>query len=155
MSQSPVQFHYTDQRFHFPKRNELKDFLVHLAKKEGHKLQAVNYIFCSDVYLLEINRQHLNHDTYTDIITFPYNVPGTPIESDIYISVERVRENAEKFGVPFLTELYRVIFHGLLHLCGYKDKSKADKVGMRSREDFWLSAYSSSTWNSRVRKGVK
>ncbi|RYY86020.1 MAG: rRNA maturation RNase YbeY [Chitinophagaceae bacterium] len=144
---APIHFHYIDQLFHFPKRTGLKDFLVKLAKAEGYKVAGVNYIFCDDAYLLEINRSHLNHDTYTDIITFPYNLSGQPIQSEIYISVERVRENAAGFGVPFLEELHRVIFHGLLHLCGYKDKTKADQKAMRSREDYWLKQYSRSTWN--------
>src|SRR5690349_20268197 len=108
MSQPTIQFHYTDQRFPFTKRTEMKAFLVKLAKAEGHQVGAINYIFCSDAYLLEINQQHLDHDTYTDIITFPYNAPGTPIESDIYISIDRVRENAQSFAVPFAAELYRV-----------------------------------------------
>ncbi|RYY39780.1 MAG: rRNA maturation RNase YbeY [Chitinophagaceae bacterium] len=143
------QFHYTDQHFHFPKRSELKVFLGQLAKAEGKAVAAINYIFCSDEYLLQINQAHLDHDTYTDIITFPYHTPGAPLESDIYISVDRVRENAASFGVPFQTELYRVMFHGLLHLCGYKDKTKADQTLMRAKEDFWLQRYSGSTWNKR------
>ncbi|GAB4093373.1 rRNA maturation RNAse YbeY [Flaviaesturariibacter terrae] len=144
---NPIQFHYTDQRFHFPKRTELKSFLLKLAKAEGHSVESINYIFCSDAYLLEINQTHLNHDTYTDIITFPYNAPGTAIESDIYVSIERIRENAASYSGSFLPELYRVMFHGLLHLCGYKDKTKAQVAEMRAREDFWLSRYTGSTWN--------
>ncbi|TCZ70499.1 rRNA maturation RNase YbeY [Flaviaesturariibacter aridisoli] len=147
MNSSAIHFHYTDQRFHFTKRTELKAFLLKLAKAEGQKVGGINYIFCSDAYLLEINQQHLNHDTYTDIITFPYNAPGAPIESDIYISIDRVRENAQNFAVPFAAELYRVMFHGLLHLCGYKDKSKVEQAKMREREDYWLKRYTGSTWN--------
>ncbi|RYD63030.1 MAG: rRNA maturation RNase YbeY, partial [Verrucomicrobiaceae bacterium] len=102
------QFHYTDQRFTFTKRTELKSFLEQMAKAEGRKVTAINYIFCSDEYLLQINQAHLDHDTYTDIITFPYHATGAPLESDIYISVDRVRENAASFDVPFQMELYRV-----------------------------------------------
>jgi probable rRNA maturation factor len=140
-----IQFHYTDQRFHFPDRTKLKAFLVGLAKSEGYPVNSVNYIFCSDEYLLQINQEQLKHDTYTDIITFPYSSKGEALISDIFISVERVRENAGIFGVPFIHELYRVMFHGLLHLCGYKDKSKREQKTMREREDFWLHGYVGST----------
>ncbi|RYZ21674.1 MAG: rRNA maturation RNase YbeY [Chitinophagaceae bacterium] len=145
VNQAKVLFHYTDQRFHFPDRNKMKVFLGALARKEGSRLGALNYIFCSDEYLLQINQEQLKHDTYTDIITFPYSAKGEALVSDIFVSVERVRENASEFGVPFTHELYRVMFHGLLHLCGYKDKSKADQKVMREREDYWLEQYLRST----------
>lgn len=147
MSQPIVQFHYLDQRFNFPNRTALKAFLVKLARKEGRAVSWINYIFCSDEYLLGINQQHLQHDTYTDIITFHYQPAGKPIESDIYISIDRVRENAHNFGTTFQAELHRVLFHGLLHLCGYKDKKKAEQKTMRERENYWLSQYFGSTWN--------
>ncbi|RYZ00409.1 MAG: rRNA maturation RNase YbeY [Chitinophagaceae bacterium] len=142
-----IQFHYVDQKFPFTGRTALKSFLLELARKEGRKVDRINYIFCSDEYLLEINRQHLNHDTYTDIITFPFSPSGAPILSDIYISVERVRDNAQKFNHSFTAELHRVIFHGLLHLCGYKDKKKEEQQLMRAREEYWLAQYLGSTWN--------
>jgi probable rRNA maturation factor len=141
----PIQFHYTDQRFGFPTRTKLKAFIVKLAMAEGKKVDEINYIFCSDEYLLQINQEQLKHDTYTDILTFPYHAKGDALHSDIYISIDRVRENAVGFKVPFLHELYRVMFHGVLHLCGYKDKSKADQKVMRAKEDQWLKAYLSST----------
>jgi len=140
-----IRFQFADLRFSLKERTRLKAFLLHLAEEEGRRVEAVHYIFCTDAYLLEINRSHLNHDTYTDIITFPYSEAGAPLHSDIFISVERVRENALAFDVAFETELYRVMFHGLLHLCGYKDKSKAEVQLMRQREDFWLAAYSRFT----------
>ncbi|GAA4338015.1 rRNA maturation RNase YbeY [Flaviaesturariibacter amylovorans] len=142
-----IRFHYVAQQFPFAHRTSLKKFLLDLAKEEGMGVEAINYIFCSDEYLLEINRQHLNHDTYTDIITFPFSPQGAPILSDIYISVERVRENAGKYGHSFAAELHRVIFHGLLHLCGYKDKKKEEQKAMREREEYWLGRYFGSTWN--------
>jgi probable rRNA maturation factor len=142
---TPIRFHYTDQRFHFPERTKLKSFLVKVAKGEGARVDSINFIFCSDEYLLQINQEQLKHDTYTDIITFPYSGKGEALLSDIFISVDRVRDNALHFGVPFLHELYRVMFHGVLHLCGYKDKSKADQLVMKGREDHWLSAYVRST----------
>ncbi len=103
---------------------------------EDKKLHRIDFIFCSDEYLLKINQTHLQHDTYTDIITFEYN--NNPIESDIFISTERVRENATKFNVSFLEELNRVIIHGVLHLCGYPDKTASQKVVMRSKEEYYM-----------------
>ncbi len=99
-------------------------------KKEGD----INYIFCDDEFILEINKQYLNHDYYTDIISFDYSV-GNELHGDIFISIERVQENAEDFNVTFEEELKRVIIHGILHYCGYKDKSEDEEVVMRSKED--------------------
>lgn len=101
-------------------------------------MEEVNYIFCSDDYLLDINRTHLKHDTYTDIITFEYNEPGDPVISDIYISIDRVRENASLFHSSFQRELNRVIIHGALHLCGHKDKTDQAAQKMRKLEDDYL-----------------
>ena len=94
----------------------------------------INYIFCNDDYLLELNQKHLNHDTLTDIISFDYSI-GNEIHGDIYISLDRVLENAEEFEVTFLEELNRVMIHGILHYCGYKDKTESDEQVMRSKED--------------------
>jgi rRNA maturation RNase YbeY len=102
-----------------------------MLKKEGRGIEAINYIFCTDAYLLELNKTHLKHNTYTDIITFELSGKSEAIVADIYISVERVRENANSYQTSFIDELYRVIFHGSLPLAGYKDKSKADSVLMR------------------------
>ena len=99
-------------------------------KKEGD----INYIFCDDEFILEINKQYLNHDYYTDIISFDYSV-GNELHGDVFISVERVQENAEDFNVTFDEELKRVIIHGVLHYCGYKDKSEEEVVVMRNKED--------------------
>jgi len=105
---------------------------------EGYRLKELNYIFCSDEYLLQINQQYLNHDTLTDIVTFDNSeIPGN-ITGDIFISIERVRENASKFNVSERDELHRVVIHGALHLLGYTDKSKTDKVKMTEKEDFYL-----------------
>lgn len=134
-----IQFHYLVPPFYFPNRMHLKNFLLYLFRKEEYKINAVNYIFCSDDYLLEINQAHLDHDTYTDIITFQYSALSEPILSDIYISIERVKENSATYNVSFSRELSRVILHGALHLCGYKDKTKAQVQEMRAKEDFYLS----------------
>jgi rRNA maturation RNase YbeY len=136
-----IQFHYLEGGFYLPSRTALKKFILTLFKKEGVKVEAVNYIFCADQYLLNINKDFLDHNTYTDIITFQYTAPKMPVRSDIYISIDRVRENAMLYHTSFLQELYRVIFHGTLHLCGYKDKSDKDVKLMRSKEDFYLGQY--------------
>ena len=136
-----IHFHYLTQPFHFPNRTQLKSFLLKVAKREGHTIDTINYIFCDDAYLLEINQQYLNHDTYTDIITFQLNPKGEALLSDVYISVERVKENAAIHNTTFTQELHRVIFHGLLHLCGYKDKTKKDQEEMRKQEDRCLNNY--------------
>ena len=108
-----------------------------LVEKEGKQLGDVSVIFCDDEYLLRINEEYLNHSYYTDIITFDY-CENSVISGDLYISLERITENAEKFKTTFKKELYRVIFHGLLHLVGYKDKTPAEQLIMRNKEDFYL-----------------
>jgi rRNA maturation RNase YbeY len=108
-----------------------------LIETENKKAGDISVIFCSDKYLLEINKNHLNHDYYTDIITFNY-VEENLISGDLFISIERVRENAGKFDVTFHQELYRVILHGILHLVGYDDKTFEDQTLMREKENFYL-----------------
>lgn len=125
-------------RYKLPNPAKTKTWVKSVIKKEGGTLQGVNYIFCTDEYLLEINTQFLHHKTFTDIITFNYG-STREIEGDIYISIERVKENAKKFNTPFQQELHRVIIHGILHLLGYKDKSKTEKALMREKEDAYLS----------------
>src|SRR5690606_35376071 len=105
---------------------------------EGFKVEEINYIFCDDEYLHKLNVEFLNHDTLTDIISFDYTI-GKIIQGDIFISVERVRENAVDFDALFLQELHRVMAHGVLHYCGYKDKTEADESIMREKENLYLS----------------
>ena len=138
-----IKFFYLDRSFSFPSRTRLKAFLSFLFKTEGVSIERVNYIFCSDDYLLELNKSHLNHKTLTDILTFQYSAAGEPVLSDIYISIDRLKENARIYQNSFLDELYRVTFHGALHLCGYKDKSKKDAARMRAAEDKYLRLYHS------------
>jgi probable rRNA maturation factor len=139
-SKSKVCFFFERKDFSLTNRGALKDFIVSIFKKEGKRLGSLNYIFCSDTRLLEINQQYLKHDFYTDIITFDLSESDFT-QSEIYISVDRVRDNAHKLGVSFTLELHRVIFHGVLHLCGYRDKSRSDIKKMREREEFYLKAY--------------
>ncbi len=129
-----ISFHNQSIAFKFKQKTKLKAWIKAVTEKEKHKLGTINYIFCTDDELLEINIKHLNHHTLTDIITFDYT-EGKTINSDIFISIERVLENSKKFKVTFDDEFHRVMIHGILHLCGYKDKTKADAELMRKKED--------------------
>ena len=136
-----IQFHFETPFPGLKNRTKLKRFIAKLCKSEKHIAGEISYVFCSDAYLLEINQRFLHHDTYTDIISFDYTENKGPLRGEIYISVDRVKENALKLDVSIVQELHRVIFHGVLHLCGYKDKLKADKILMRAKEDFYLREY--------------
>ena len=140
-SSASIEFHYATRPFFFRHRNRLRKFLISLVKREGHQVEQISYVFCTDAYLLKINREFLDHDNYTDIISFPLSQPGQPIVSEIYISIDRVRQNAEVYKSGFEKELHRVIFHGALHLCGYRDKSKNDISLMRKKEEEYLKRY--------------
>ncbi|RXK60690.1 rRNA maturation RNase YbeY [Lacibacter luteus] len=141
MTTSCVNFFYQDIRFPFTNRNALKSAIRLLFQREKHKLHNLNIIFCKDEALLQINRDFLQHDYYTDIITFPINRSKSGIEAELYISIDRVRDNAKQGAVSFRTELHRVIFHGCLHLVGYNDKSSQQIKKMREREDHYLRLY--------------
>lgn len=120
----------------------MQDFIPVIFKKEGKKLESLSFIFCSDNYLLEINKQFLKHDYYTDIISFDLSEPKSAlISGEIYISVDRVKENAKDMRISFEEEMKRVLFHGTLHLCGYRDKKKADVQQMRAKEDEYLKLF--------------
>jgi probable rRNA maturation factor len=136
----PVQFHFL-RPCTLPNRGVLKKFIVSVFKKEKKVLEELNIIFCDDEYLLALNRQFLNHDFYTDILSFPLSGKNQPLVAEIYISIDRVHENARTAGSTIREELHRVIFHGVLHFCGYKDKSGMDKAKMRLMEDKYLKAY--------------
>jgi probable rRNA maturation factor len=136
-----VKFFYQNVKFSFSNRIVLKKFLEQLFRREKRKLDSLNIIFCKDEALLEINRSFLQHDYYTDIITFPLSQPTEPIVAELYISVERVKENALQARFTFSEELHRVIFHGCLHLVGYGDKSSQQIKKMREREDYYLRLY--------------
>lgn len=120
---------------------ELKQFLVSIFENENVQFKSVSYIFCKDDYLLSLNQRFLNHDTLTDILTFTLSGKATLIISEIYISIERVKENALSLNSGYQQELYRVMIHGILHLCGYSDHTPRQKSLMRKREDFYLSQY--------------
>jgi len=136
-----VNFQKADSALTLTSKTELKAFIESLFKKEKTPLATINYIFCSDEYLLSINQQFLKHDYYTDIITFGLHDKGTPVVAEVYISTDRVKDNAANHGVTYTNEMLRVLFHGALHLCGYKDKSKVDILTIRAKEDAYLKRY--------------
>lgn len=137
MEESSIVFH-AENNFSLEDPSKITQWLNDTAIEEKKHIGQLNYIFCDDEYLHKINVEFLNHDTYTDIITFDYCV-GDELISDIYISTERVNENAQLYKQSFLDELHRVIIHGLLHLCGYKDKSEEEASTMRDKENYYLS----------------
>lgn len=136
-----VSFQYADRKLNLAQKTTVQGFVETLFKKEKTKLAQVQYVFCSDAFLLNINRDFLQHDNYTDIITFGLSEPGEPVVAEIYISTDRVKENAAQLGHSFREEMLRVIFHGALHLCGYKDKKKAEIALMREKENFYLASF--------------
>ncbi|GAB1444996.1 MAG: rRNA maturation RNase YbeY [Cyclobacteriaceae bacterium] len=134
-----VRFFSEEITFKIAHPRKTTSWIKEVIKKEKGQLDELNYIFCSDKYLLSINQQYLKHNTLTDIITFSNAKKGQPISGDIYISIERVKENAKQFKTSFDEELHRVIIHGILHLLGYKDKKPDDKALMRKKEEAYLS----------------
>ena len=130
-----INFFQEDIRFDLPQKRAIKRWLMQLAVNEGYGIKALNYIFCSDEYLYHINREYLNHDTFTDIITFDNSDGEQTIEGDIFISIDRVKENSKNHNAKFEDELKRVLCHGLLHLVGYRDKTPAEQIIMRQKED--------------------
>ena len=134
-----VNFFSEDTDFELKGKREISQWIKQVASEHQRKIGEINYIFCNDDYLLDLNQEHLQHDTYTDIITFDYSSDGV-IEGDIYISVERVAENAQQFQQSFERELKRVMIHGILHLIGFKDKTESDQATMRSHEDRYLNS---------------
>jgi probable rRNA maturation factor len=137
-----VQLFYNDVSFSLPNRGKLKLFIPNIFRLETNKpLQQLNYVFCTDEYLLQVNKEFLQHDYYTDIITFDLSATGGPIMGEIYISIDRVRDNARTQKVKMYEELHRVIFHGALHLCGYRDKKANEIKKMREKENFYIEKY--------------
>jgi rRNA maturation RNase YbeY len=139
-----ISFNKADANATLANRVALKSFIEKKVKKEGYSIDSLTYVFCSDKYLLKINKDFLSHDYYTDIISFDLSeVPGQLI-GEVYISVDRVRDNAKTHGTSLKEELHRVIFHGAPHFCGYKDKKPSEAKKMREMEDRWLNAYMKS-----------
>lgn len=143
----PARFHEQEVKSGLKSKRKLSAFLDRLVATHlpAIKKADLNYIFCTDEYLLTINQEYLKHNTLTDIITFDLSDGNGILTGEIYISTERVADNATKFGTTSTDELHRVIFHGALHLCGFKDKKDADKKLMRQKEDECLAAYKNET----------
>ncbi|MBL0153948.1 MAG: rRNA maturation RNase YbeY [Chitinophagaceae bacterium] len=138
---SSIEFFFQKKPVFLPKRTALKKFLSYIMTQEGRKLETLSVVFCSDEYLLNINLDFLKHHYYTDIISFDLSGPANPLQGEIYISVDRVSDNARTLKQTFKSELHRVIFHGVLHFCGYGDKKPGEKKKMRAMEDFYLQKY--------------
>lgn len=151
----PITFHCADVKFALKGKVALKKFIAQQIVTANSQLGTLTFVFCSDEYLLNINRQFLNHDYYTDIITFPLGDNKERLDGEIYISIDRIKENAGRYGKekggtktqkldtehPYQIELQRVMFHGVLHLLGYKDKTKLQKSEMTKMEDLWLNRF--------------
>ena len=133
-----IQFFEEDITYKLKNKTAVRQWITETIQAEGFKLKELTYVFCSDNYLLQINQQYLDHDTYTDIITFDNSEIANTIIGDIFISIDRIRENALKFNTTEADELHRVIIHGALHLLGYTDKSAPARKKMTFKEDFYL-----------------
>jgi probable rRNA maturation factor len=135
-----VRLHFVS-KFSLASRGKLKTFIISMFRRERRSFESLDIIFCDDEQVLSLNKRFLKHDYYTDILSFPLSKPGQPLQGEIYISIDRVKDNAGNLGSSFKMELHRVIFHGILHFCGYKDKSAPDIRRMRELEEKWLKAY--------------
>lgn len=133
---APFSFNFEDVSIELPDTTRLTEWLTSVTQEENARLVEVAYIFCSDEYLLDMNREYLQHDYYTDVITFPYD--DDAVHGDIFISTDRVADNAQTNGISFTHELCRVMVHGVLHLAGYGDKTDEDAALMRQKEDYYL-----------------
>lgn len=138
MKKLPINFFQEEVNYKLADINKVRSWINETIEAEKHQLGELNFILCTDEYLLKINQEYLDHDTYTDIITFDNSEEEGWIYGDIFISIERIKENAKNFGVKTGDELHRVIIHGTLHLLGYPDKSKSEKQLMTQKEDFYL-----------------
>lgn len=140
MADSPeIHFFLEEVRFNLRDKRKIREWIKKAADNEEHRIGCLNYIFTNDNILLQLNKEYLRHFTLTDIITFDLSEGQEEISGDIFISIDRARENAKEFKVTLTEEVHRLIIHGLLHLFGYKDKTDEEKVTMRAREEFYLS----------------
>ncbi len=137
-----IHFHIEDIDFKPNQVQKTKNWIKNIIREEGYVLNEINYIFCTDEYLHQINVEYLDHDTFTDIITFDNSDENQTIEGDIFISIDRVQENAETFRSSFEQEFRRVLAHGVLHLCGYLDKKPEDEQLMREKENYYINQFS-------------
>ena len=139
-----IYFFSADKPVTLSNKKLVKQAIISLFHNENTSLLRLNYIFCSDQYLLEMNKEYLNHNTLTDVITFTLSGKSEPIDGEVYLSTDRIKENAKTYNVSYENEVLRVMFHGALHLCGYTDKTKASKASMRRKEDHYLNQFNVS-----------
>ena len=135
---SKINFFNEETDFILKQKNKLRSWIKSVLTDNQKHLVSINYIYTSDEYLLRLNREYLNHNTFTDIITFDQSTQKDQIEGDIYISIDRIKENAKSLTVPFIEELHRVMIHGVLHLMGYGDKTESERQVMRKKENHYL-----------------
>ena len=135
----PINFFLEDIQYKIRNKLILRQWILRTIENEGSELEEINYIFCSDKFLINLNVEYLSHDTYTDIITFQYNEGTHHLHSDIFISIDRMRENAKTFKQRQLDEFHRIMIHGVLHLLGYEDKTTIKKEEMTAKENYYLS----------------
>ena len=140
-SNPPIFFHFDNTAFSLRNRNRLKHFIVQIFTVKKKKLGCLNYVFSNDREVLRINRKYLNHDSYTDVIAFDLSDTDQEVQGEIYVSIDRIKQNARTFNVSFSEELHRVIFHAVLHLCGYRDKTIDERMVMRAEENRYLTRY--------------
>jgi probable rRNA maturation factor len=133
-----IYYNNIDNKYIIKEKRKINSWIKLCIAKEGKEINTISFNLCSDEYILQLNNEALQHDYYTDIITFELNEKNEPIEGDIYISIDRVKDNAKTLKIPFITELQRVLIHGVLHLCGYKDKSTKEEKQMREKENYYL-----------------
>jgi rRNA maturation RNase YbeY len=143
-----VRFSYADRKLSLKGKNLVKQFIATIFLQEKRTPGDLNYVFCSDEFLLDINQRFLNHDYYTDIITFDLSEAPGVVSGEIYISLDRVADNARELKSSFQTETLRVLFHGALHLCGYRDKTKSEIAQMRNKEEQYLRLYETNKQRS-------
>jgi rRNA maturation RNase YbeY len=137
----PISFHTADKQLKLKNKTGLKQFIANIFDHEDKPLKKLDYVFCSDEYLLQMNNDFLQHDYYTDIITFPLSDKHQPIIGEVYVSLDRIKDNAAQHNASVLDETLRVLFHGALHLCGYGDKSAKEIKAMRAKEDFYINLF--------------
>lgn len=137
-----IRFFNEDVPYKLTQKQAIRQWLKQQAEAEGYSVGDLNYIFCSDDYVLQVNRDYLQHDYYTDIITFDQSEEDDKLEGDIFISVDRVADNAQQVGVSAEQEMRRVLAHGMLHLCGYGDKTDEEAAQMRAKEEEWMASLS-------------
>ncbi len=136
-----INFNYQKKTL-VPEKRRLKEFLINMLQDSGKNAGNISIVFCDDTFLLNLNKQHLKHDYFTDILTFDLSEPGSQlVDAEVYISTDRVFENAKLFKTPYLNELHRVMFHGILHLTGFSDSKSALKNQMTTQENFYLENY--------------